>query len=191
MYWKIASIVALTSVAAALPAEAVEADAWIGEVIGMIQDGLLLERTVTYTYATIPAIGMPSSTITGWFDQLYDEEDPEYFAEVPLRITHEYRHAGHGATEEYYYTPEGDLVCCVSTVTIYWEGAVTRSDTYYYHTGEFVCCTANGMETDPEFLTDMLMKADMRLRQGESLYDLFMEPPVQPPCIFWEDWYAG
>jgi hypothetical protein len=171
-------------------AEVFQIDTWIGEVRGMIVERKLVERTITYIHPTIPGIGMPSNTVTGWFEQITYDDYPEAFDEVPLYVENHYRHAGHGAVEEYYYMPDGELVCCISETVIHNGGMNTYTSTFYFDDGELIFFIGNRGPIGPSnFSTEAMQRAQNRVTQGEELYQLFMDdPPVPVPCIFWERW---
>jgi hypothetical protein len=184
-----AVLVLLAAAASAVPGEVAEIDAYLDGVTDMIEDhGILVERSVVYIHETIPAIGMPQTALTGWFDQIYYDEEPGAFDEVPLYIENIYRHAGYGAIEEYYYMPDGEMVCCIAMTANYLIEEADYSSTFYFDGGNLVYAITPAGDFDGDFPEHILQKAHNRQTQARMIYNLFMNEPVCSPPCFWETW---
>ena len=181
-------LVVLASAGSAQSDRVDEIDLWVQEVNGRIEEWDLLERTMSFTHGTIPAIGMPHNDVTGWFDQIYYEDDYMGFEEVPYYIENRYQHTGVGGWEEYYFLPDGELVCCISGRGGYYEGEEQAWNRFYFEDGEFIYLVTESGEFSDNFGEEILQRAQSRLNQGKQLYDMFMSPLIPVPCIFWEEW---
>ena len=182
------TVMLISSAAVAQPNEVAVIDEYVSTVSGMIEDADLVERHMSYTHKTIPGIGMPSNDITGYFNQYYTEEDWESFEEVPVMIENVYFHAAYDAEERYYYTLEGELVCCISNHCESFEEGQRYTDYFYFTGGRaiyYISGTGETFDTLNEEATELAMG---RLGNAERLKGLFTELIVPAPCIFWERW---
>jgi len=162
---------------------------WVEEVTNMMNEHDLVTRFIDYTHATIPGIGMPSNHITGYFHQYYVEEDGEpYLEEIPLLIVNKYTHAGYGAEECYYFTMNGEMVCCVST--LYGDGfdRDDYTDCFYYSSGEVIYHSDNTGEATDVIDSETAAMAISRIHASVSLTGFFYGWNVPAPCIFCERW---
>ena len=84
--------------------------------------------------------------------------------------------------------PDGEMVCCVSMVTVYNDGEEIHTNTFYFDEGELIYVITETGEISANFSEEILLRARNRFDQGELFYELFMSPLVPVPCIFWEEW---
>ncbi len=134
----ISALLVLTSSMVGEPEEVRQIYNWMSEVRSMIEERVLVERYIVYTHKTISGIGMPENSVTGWFDQVDIEDSPPDFEEIPLYIENHYQHAGVSGLEEYYFMPDGEMVCCVSMLFTGFDGEYIYTDTFYFDDGELI-----------------------------------------------------
>jgi hypothetical protein len=182
------TVLLFSSAAVAQPDEVAVIDEYVNTISIMIEDVELVERHMSYTHTTVPGIGMPSNEITGYFKQYYTEEDWESFEEVPVLIENVYFHAGYDAEERYYYTLEGELVCCISSHCESLEEGQRYTDCFYFSGGKAIYYKSGTGETFETLDEEAAELATGRLANAERLKGLFMELTVPAPCIFWERW---
>lgn|GEM_PF-4370178 len=143
-----------------------------------------IQREITYTHTTIPGIGQPSNTITGWFQQ----EVSDYFNEYPVLIENVYHHAGVTSSERYFFLPDGQLVYCSSSFDNGHEENPGDIKIFYFVEG----VPANYRETPEATLdslnSELLEMAGERKSQAEYLMWMFQNMYVPATCIFDEGW---
>jgi hypothetical protein len=182
------TVLLISSAAVAQPDEVAVIDEYMSTVSNMIDDEELVERYMFYTHTTVPAIGMPYNEITGYFRQYFTEEDWESFEEVPVLIENVYFHSAYDAEERYYYTLEGELVCCISSHCESFEEGQRYTDCFYFSGGKAIYYISGTGETFETLDEEAAELAASRLGNAERLKGLFMELIVPAPCIFWERW---
>ena len=168
--------------------EVASIDGLIEEISGMISDHILFTRRIEYTHPTIPGIGMPSNHITGYFLQCYDEEYSEpVLEEVPLLIVNTYFHAGYTAEESYYFSRNGEMLCCISTLHGECFDRDDFTDYFYYRSGNAIFYKDNAGYSTYLIEDEISDMAISRIQASITLRQLF-DVNVPAPRIFWEKW---
>jgi hypothetical protein len=143
----------------------------------------LIQREITYTHTTIPGIGQPSNTITGWFQQELSED---YFNEYPVLIENVYHHAGVTSSEWYFFLPDGQLVYCSSSFDNGYGENPGYTKIFYFLEG----VPANYRETPDapadSLNSELLEMAGERQTRADYLVWMFQNMYVPATCIFEE-----
>ena len=98
-----------------------------------------------------------------------------------MLIVNEYTHAGYGAEEYYYFTFDGEMVCCVST--LYGESFNKEDYTdYFYYSGvEAIYFMDNSGEATDVIEGETATKAFSRIQASVTMTELFNGRNIRAP----------